>query len=47
MHIHKYGKWVDKVGTFDSPLFPKLGTWKEAIQIKRCKTCNKVKMRRP
>ncbi|AIW02521.1 hypothetical protein AXJ18_gp044 [Streptomyces phage Jay2Jay] len=42
MCFHKWSDWKQMVGTFDSPLFPRLGTWKALIQVRQCSKCGKV-----
>ena len=46
LHIHKWGTWQDAEATYDSPLLPKLGTWKGPVQIRRCSKCNKTETRK-
>ncbi|QGH76329.1 hypothetical protein SEA_DAUBENSKI_262 [Streptomyces phage Daubenski] len=45
MHIHKWSDWKTMLGTFDSPIFPRLGTWKALIQMRQCSKCGKVQRR--
>jgi hypothetical protein len=47
MHIfHKWSKWESETGVYHSPLFPRLGTWTEPIQIRECEKCGKTKIRK-
>lgn len=45
-HIHRWGAWEDATATYDSPLLPKLGTWKGPVQVRRCSKCNKAETRK-
>lgn len=45
-HLHQWSEWQDAEGTYDSPLFPKLGTWKAPVQIRRCLKCRKSRVRK-
>lgn len=46
LHLfHRWGPWIDGEATHDSPLFPRLGTWTTAVQVRRCETCGKAKVR--
>ena len=46
LHLfHDWGRWAEVETTHDSPLFPKLGTWKKPMQMRRCETCGLTKVR--
>jgi hypothetical protein len=46
MHLHKWSIWTEAHGTFDSPLFPKLGSWREMVQVRKCQKCGKIDVKR-
>lgn len=46
MHLHQWSEWQDGEATYDSPLFPKRGSWKEPVQTRRCLKCNKTQLRK-
>lgn len=45
-HLHRWGQWQDGTATYDSPLLPKLGTWKGPVQTRRCGKCGKTEIRK-
>ncbi|MFD7016111.1 hypothetical protein [Streptomyces sp. NPDC059928] len=46
LHLHQWTEWQDAEATYDSPLFPKLGTWKVPVQVRRCLKCKKSQTRK-
>jgi hypothetical protein len=46
LHLHQWTEWQDAEATYDSPLFPKLGTWKVPVQTRRCLKCKKTQTRK-
>lgn len=46
LHVHRWTKWENGTATYDSPLFPKLGEWNEAVQTRRCTKCDKTQLRK-
>jgi hypothetical protein len=46
VHLHHWTEWQDAEATYDSPLFPKLGTWKVPVQLRRCLKCKKTQTRK-
>jgi len=45
MHLHKWSRWLDGTAVSSSPVFPRLGTWSNTVQIRTCERCGKKKLR--